>query len=128
MAPMGSGALAGYGSGAITGARGAVRNPTMVTLLTCATCGLYGMFAIYGMVSELKAYLNKEEIVPWQILVPVLGLIIALTKLPEWVTEAKQRAGSANPQSSGPVLYFLLLPYFLTKDLNEVWDPMGTSA
>lgn len=105
-----------------------VRNPVMVTVLTFVTCGLYGMIMFYTMLSELKAYLNKEEIVPWHIFVPILGLIVLLGKLPEWVTEAKQRAGSRNPQSAGPIMYFLLGPYFVTKDLNEVWDPMGTSG
>ena len=105
-----------------------VRNPVVVTLLTFVTCGLYGMIAFYMMLSELKAYLNKEEIVPWHIFVPILSLIVLLGKLPGWVTEAKQRAGSRNQQSSGPVLYFLLAPYFVTKDLNEVWDPMGTAS
>ena len=59
--------------------------------------------------------------------VPVLNIIILFTKLPGWVTEAKQRAGSRNPQSAGPIMYFLLAPYFLTKDMNEVWDPTGAS-
>ena len=99
-----------------------------MTLLTFVTCGLYGMIAFYMMLSELKAYLNKEEIVPWHIFVPILSLIVLLGKLPGWVTEAKQRAGSRNQQSSGPVLYFLLGPYFVTKDMNEVWDPMGTAS
>ena len=105
-----------------------VRNPVMVTLLTYVTCGIYGIIAFYSMMSELKAYLNKEEIVPWHLFVPVLGLIILLAKLPGWVTEAKQRAGSRNPQSAGPIMYFLLAPYFFTKDMNEIWDPMGTSS
>ena len=105
-----------------------VRNPVMVTLLTFVTCGLYGMITFYMMLSELKAYLNKEEIVPWHIFVPILSLIVLLGKLPGWVTEAKQRAGSRNQQSAGPIMYFLLAPYFVTKDLNEVWDPMGTAS
>jgi hypothetical protein len=100
----------------------------MVTILTFATCGIYGMVTFYMMLSELKAYLNKEEIVPWHIFVPVLSLIVLVGKLPDWVTEAKQRAGSRNQQSAGPVMYFLLAPYFLTKDLNEVWDPAGSSS
>jgi hypothetical protein len=53
---------------------------------------------------------------------------VILGNLPEWVSEAKQRAGSRNPQSAGPILYFLLLPYFFTKDMNEVWDPMGATG
>jgi hypothetical protein len=100
----------------------------MVTLLTFVTCGIYGMIAMYSMMSELKAYLNKEEIVPWHLFVPIFGLIVRLTKLPGWVTEAKQRAGSRNPQSAGPVMYFLLSPYFFTKDMNEVWDPTGAAS
>jgi len=110
------------------GSKPNVRNPVMVTVLTFLTCGLYGAIMLYMMLSELRAYLNKEEIVPWHIFVPILGIIVLLGKLPGWVTEAKQRAGSRNQQSSGPILYFLLYPYFVTKDLNEVWDPMGTSS
>lgn len=125
MVQAGSSALA---PGAQSERKPHVRNPVMVTVLTYVTCGIYGIIAFYSMLSELKAYLNKEEIVPWHLFVPVLGLIILLGKLPGWVTEAKQRAGSRNQQSSGPILYFLLAPYFLTKDLNEVWDPMGTSS
>jgi hypothetical protein len=112
---------------AAPGTKGKIRNPVMVTILCMVTCGLYGIFAIYAMMSELRAYLNKEEIVPWHIFVPILGIIVILGKCPGWVTEAKQRAGSRNPQSSGPILYFLLFPYFFTKDLNEVWDPTGAS-
>jgi hypothetical protein len=108
--------------------RPGVRNPVVVTLLTFVTCGIYGMVTFYMMLSELKAYLNKEEIVPWHIFVPVLSLVVLLGKLPDWVTEAKQRAGSRNQQSAGPIMYFLLAPYFLTKDLNEVWDPAGASS
>lgn len=119
---------AGGGGGYIAGSKGPIRNPMMVTLLAFITCGIYGIIAIYAMMSELKAYLNKEEIVPWHLFVPILGLIVILTKVPNWVTEAKQRAGSRNPQSAGPIMYLLLLPYFFTKDMNEVWDPAGTAS
>jgi len=105
-----------------------VRNPMVVTLLALVTCWIYGLVASYAMLSELRSYLNKEEIVPWHIFVPVLNLVVVLGKLPGWVTEAKQRAGSRNQESAGPILYFLLLPYFFTKDMNDVWDPVGTSS
>jgi len=128
MVQAGGAALApsGYGERAITQNKGSIRSPIAVTLLTFLTCGLYGMITFYSMMSDLRAYLNKDEIVPWHIFVPILGLIILLVKLPGWVTEAKQRAGSRNPQSSGPILYFLLAPYFFTKDMNEVWNPTGS--
>lgn len=127
MMQAGGAALAPQGY-AQPGAKGPIRNPIMVTVLTFVTCWLYGMITMYSMLSELKAYLNKDEIVPWHLFVPVLNLIVLLGKLPGWVTEAKQRAGSRNPQSSGPVLYFLLAPYFFTKDMNDVWDPTGASS
>jgi len=127
MVQAGGAALAPGGYAQAPG-KGPIRNPGMVTLLTMITCGLYGIFTFYSMMTELRAYLNKQEIVPWHIFVPILGVITILGKLPEWVTEAKQRAGSRNPQSSGPLLYFLLFPYFFTKDMNEVWDPMGASS
>jgi len=103
-----------------------LRNPLMVTLLCYVTCGIYGIVVMYSLMNELKQYLAREEIVPWHILVPILNLVVILAKLPGWVTEAKQRAGSRNPQSAGPLLYLLLLPYFFTKDMNEVYDPTAT--
>jgi hypothetical protein len=129
MVQAGGAALApqGYGQPAIAG-KGPIRSPIMVTVLFYVTCGIYGIFAFYSMLSELKAYLNKQEITPWHLFVPILGMIVVLGKLPGWVTEAKQRAGSRNPQSSGALLYFLLFPYFFTKDMNEVWDPTGAAS
>jgi len=126
MMPAGSAALA-PGGYALAG-KGPIRNPVMVTVLTVVTCFIYGIFTFYSMMNELKAYLNKQEIVPWHIFVPVLNWIVLFGKLPGWVTEAKQRAGSRNPQSAGGLLYFLLLPYFFTKDMNDVWDPTGASS
>jgi hypothetical protein len=109
------------------GTRGTIRNP-ITTLLFGMLCFVYAMVALYSMMKELRAYLGRDDIVPWHIFVPILNLIVILAKLPDWVTQAKQRAGSRNPQSAGPVLYFLLLLYFLPKDLNEVWDPAGTGG
>jgi hypothetical protein len=105
------------------GVRGKMRNPIACLLLAFFTCGIYGLIAAWTMMNELKAYLGKPEIVPWHILIPVYNLIVLIVKLPAWVTEAKQRAGSRNPMSAGPLLYLLLGLYFLPKDLNEVWDP-----
>jgi hypothetical protein len=126
MMPAGSAALApgGYAQAG----KGPIRNPVMVTLLTFVTCGIYGIFTFYSMMAELRNYLAKAEIVPWHIFVPILNWIVILAKLPVWVTEAKQRAGSRNPQSAGGLLYFLLFPYFFTKDMNDVWDPTGASS
>lgn len=112
------GAMAPRGA---TGPKGTVRNPLTVMVLSFVTCGLYGIFAFWGMLSELKAYLQKDEIQPIFMFIPLLNLLL-LFKLPDWVSEAKQRAGCQNPQSSGLILYWLFGIYFLPKDLNEVWE------
>jgi heme/copper-type cytochrome/quinol oxidase subunit 3 len=121
----GSGAMQGYGAPGMAGAGspGTLRNPVMVLVMSML-CGFYAMFALFSMLSELRAYTGKEEIVPWHIFIPIYNIVV-LIKSAEWVTEAKQRAGCRDPQSAGPLLYFLLSPYFMAKDLNEVWNPMG---
>ncbi len=126
MVPAGSGALAPV-SQSPTDTR--VRNPLMAFVVSFVTCGLYGLIMTFVMMAELKSYLNKEEIVPWHILIPFFNLFVLMVKVPDWVTEAKQRAGSRNPQSAGAIMYFPMWGiYFFTKDMNEVWDPMGTSS
>jgi hypothetical protein len=129
MVAAGAGAMQGYAPpGQPVGTRGTMRNPVMTLVLGYVTCGIYAAFAVYSMLKELRNYLGKDEIVPWHIFIPFWNYVVFLAKLPNWVTEAKQRAGSRNPQSAGPVLYFFLGLYFLPKDLNEVWDPAGTSG
>jgi hypothetical protein len=119
--PGAAGGFAPAGYAAPFAARGKVRNPFIVLLLACVTCGIYGMVWSYKSLAELRAYLTKAEIVPWHILIPILNIVVLLFKLPDWVTEAKQRAGARNPKSAGALLYFLLGWYFITTDLNEIW-------
>lgn len=118
MAPYAAPGMQAYGA---TGPKGTIRNPITVILLTFITCGIYGMFAFWSMLSELKAYLRKDEIQPIFMFIPVLNLI-QLIQLPGWVSEAKQRAGCQNPESAGLILYWLFGVYFIPKDLNEVWE------
>jgi hypothetical protein len=118
----GGAAVAPAGYASPFAARGKVRNPFIVLLLACVTCGVYGLVWSYKSLAELRTFLSKNEIVPWHILVPILNIVVLLFKLPDWVTEAKQRAGARNPKSAGALLYFLLGWYFITTDLNEVWQ------
>jgi hypothetical protein len=117
------GAMAGYGAAPMgaAGPKGKVRNPVMVLLLGMV-CFIYAFIQLWGMMNELKAYLGKEEIQAWHLLIPVWGMIVYIFKVPGWVTEAKQKAGCQNPQAAPWFLYWLLGLYFFPKDLNDVWQ------
>ncbi len=93
----------------------------MVLLLGYVTCQIYSFIQLWGMSKELNAFRQKNDINPIFFVIPILG-IIELWKLPAKVLEAKRLANVPNPQVPHPVLYLLLWPYFLTADLNEVWQ------
>jgi len=119
-APMGFGGAAPMAGG---GPKGQTRNP-MMSLLISWVCFLYALYVTYQMTCELKAYLNTEEITPWWAFIFPLNLMLLL-KLPGLVTEAKRRAGVANPEAGNLILYLFVTPYIMAKDLNDVWNPTG---
>jgi hypothetical protein len=111
--------------GAITATRshgpiGKDRNPLVVLLLSFATCGLYGIISLIGMLSELRAFRQKNDISILLFFIPIIQLIEIL-KLPEKVAEAQRMAGIQNPQVAHPVLYLFFGMYFFPADLNETW-------
>ncbi len=111
--------------GAITSTRshgpiGKDRNPLVVLLLSFATCGLYGIISLIGMLSELRAFRQKNDISILLFFIPIIQLIEIL-KLPEKVAEAQRMAGIQNPQVAHPVLYLFFGMYFFPADLNETW-------
>jgi hypothetical protein len=116
--PMGSGMAMGGQGGGMQGTRGQPRNPVAALVGSMFCCGI----PLYGMLNELKEYTKDESLQPWHLYIPILNLLMFL-KLPEIVTRAKQMAGSRNPQSESQVMYILLVPFALAKDLNQVWDP-----
>jgi hypothetical protein len=85
-------------------------------------CGFYALYQVFQMLNELKAFRGKDDINP---VLYVLLWIVFVWGVPAKVLEAKQMAGIPNPQVASPVLYFLLSPYFLAADLNEVWQAAG---
>ncbi len=105
---------------------GTTRNPIVVVLLS-SVCFIYGLVVFFGMLGELKAFRQKDDINAILFLIPILNLL-ELMKLSEKVTEAKKMAGCANPQAASPILYLLLGIYFLPADLNEVWQAAGGQA
>lgn len=100
---------------------GKMRNPVMVVVLTYVTCGLYGIVAIWTMLSELKAFRQKNDINPVLFLLPVISLLEML-KLPAKVLDAKRMAGVPNAQEPNVILYLFLGIYMLPADLNEIWQ------
>lgn len=108
-----------------SGSTGQTRNPTTVLLISFI-CAPYAIFAMFQMFGELGTYLGKS--IPWwQMFIPVLNLIFLFSTLPKLVAEAKQKAGSTTPVR-GAALYFLVGPYALAADLNDVWNPRGLPA
>ena len=116
MAPAGGGPPAAPGA---HGPIGATRNPILVFLLSA--CCFYYLFVFWGMLNELKAFRQKDDINPILFFVPILNLI-QMWGLPAKMLEAKQMAGVPNPSVSHPILYLLLGVYFIPADLNEVWQ------
>ncbi len=113
------------GSGPLgpVGPIGTERNPIMVLVLG-SLCFVYGIIQMLGMIKELKAFRQKDDINPLFLFIPILN-IITLWGVPEKVLEAKRMAGIQNPQVPHPILYLLLGAYFFPTDLNEVWKAAG---
>jgi hypothetical protein len=118
MGPAGGAMMAGA-----HGPVGQTRNPVM-SLVIGLVCGFYFLYLIWVEVNELKAFRGKDDINPILFFVPILNIIL-IWGLPEKVLEAKQMAGVPNANVSSPILYLFLWPYFLTGDLNEIWQAAG---
>jgi hypothetical protein len=74
-----------------------------------------------GMLRELVNYTEDKEFVWWPIFIPIYGIIVAVIKVPEQVTKAKQKAGIAQQKPTrGLVPYLLLFPWALASDLNDI--------
>jgi len=102
---------------------GQVRNPVM-SLVIGLVCGFYLLYLLWVEANELKAFRGKDDINPILFFVPILNIIL-IWGLPAKVLEAKQMAGIPNANVSSPILYLFLWPYFLTGDLNEIWQAAG---
>lgn len=118
--------MGGMGGGMPMGGFGPIgqtRNPIMQLVIGCI-CGFYLIYVLWVEINELKAFRQKDDLNPIMFLVPILNIIM-VWGLPEKVLEAKQMAGVPNAQVPHPILYLFLWPYFLTADLNEIWQAAG---
>jgi hypothetical protein len=120
------GVAAGGGAG---GPVGQTRNPVMVLLISMI-CFIYYLLSMFKMVEELQNYTGggPNAFPGWHLLIPYYNLYLMFVKMPKWVTEAKTKAGCSNPNSMGGFMYFLIAPYALAADLNQVWNPRGLPA
>lgn len=114
---------AGGGPPGAHGPIGTTRNPIMVLIIS-AICFIYFFIQLWGMINELKAFRQKDDLSPIMFFIPVLN-IIQLWGLPEKVLEAKQMAGVPNPTVPHPIMYLFLGLYFIPADLNEIWQAAG---
>ncbi len=111
------GAMAGPGQ------KPTIRNPIMTLIMICIP--IYGLIVYYGMIKELKDFTQDPGFMMWGWLIPCFNMYWMLLLLPAQVTKAKQMAGSQKPARS-ILLYWLIGPYALAADLNEVADPNWT--
>jgi hypothetical protein len=95
-----------------------------MTLLIGVLCFVYGIIEGLAMLKELMAFRGKQDVKLIYLIIPILGLI-ELWKIPPKVLEAKQMAGVHNAEVAHPILYLFLGLYFLSADLNEVWQAAG---
>jgi len=93
-------------------------------LVVGCICFVYALIQMWGMLNELKAFRQKDDLNPIFFFIPILGQI-ELWKLPEKVLDAKRMAGVPNPEVPHPILYFFLGLYFLPTDLNQIWQAAG---
>jgi hypothetical protein len=122
MIPAGGAPMQRVGGGS-HGPIGKTRNAVM-TLVLSFVCFVYYFIALWGEVNELKAFRQRDDLNPIFFLIPILNLI-ELWKIADKLLEAKRMAGVPNAQVQHPILYLLVWPYFLTEDLNEVWQATG---
>ncbi|MEB2325099.1 MAG: hypothetical protein OZ921_21475, partial [Sorangiineae bacterium] len=119
MVPAGGAPMGFPGGGGAHGPIGTTRNP-IVTFLISYVCFIYAIIQLIGMISELKAFRQKDDIPIIALFIPIWNLI-TLWGIPAKVLEAKQMAGVPNATVGHPILYLFLGLWFLPNDLNEVW-------
>ncbi|MGF1465830.1 MAG: DUF4234 domain-containing protein [Sandaracinaceae bacterium] len=111
--------------------KGEVRNPTVVWLLAVFLCGIYGLYYIYTVNTELKDYLNNEEINPVvELIIGFLCSPFALMRLGAHVQEAQRRAGIADAEDQGVsfAIWSLICGLGFRKvqeELNRAWEAGG---
>ncbi len=94
-------------------------------LLSLAGLVMFLYFSIV-MMFELKKFL-QEDFMWWLIFIPCINLYLACLVLPPLVTKAKQKAGAAG-EARSILWYFLVLPWALASDLNDIAQAGGGGA
>ena len=111
--------------------RGEVRSGALVWLLSLVTCGLYGLYWWYQAGTELREYLDDEDVNPLLDLVITLVCFLYALYLPfkygALIHRAQKRAGMTYAQDQS-VKFFLFqlccfgFGYFaMQEELNKVW-------
>lgn len=107
--------------GAPAGPVGQIRNPVTLFLISCI-CFLYGLSQMRTMEGELNRFLgrNQDGSILW-----FLFPLIPILSMPKLIGEARAKAGTTTQGNGSLIMYLLLGYYFLTKDVNEIWERLG---
>jgi hypothetical protein len=94
-------------------------------LTELAGCVFYFISAV-KMMGELRAITKADTLAWWGLLIPLYQLYVMLVVVPAEMTKAKQWLRVQEP-TRNVILYWLLFPYSLAADLNDVARAMPTS-
>ena len=114
--------------------KGEVRSPMQVWLFALLTCGLYGLYWWYLVATELKQYLERDDINPTNDL--IIGFLCGIymlylpIKYGKLIQEAQVKAGIANAEDPG--MKILLMMFVCSygyavgqEEMNKIWNPNG---
>jgi hypothetical protein len=78
-----------------------------------------GFISAVRMIGELKSVAQSQNLDWWMLLIPLFNLYVVLIVIPAEVTKAKQMLRVQQP-TRNVILYWLLSPYALAADLNDI--------
>jgi hypothetical protein len=81
--------------------------------------GVLGFISAVRMIGELKSVAQSQNLDWWMLLIPLFNLYVVLIVIPAEVTKAKQMLRVQQP-TRNVILYWLLAPYALAADLNDI--------
>jgi len=118
------------------GPKGEERNSVVWWLIGIVTCGIGLAYWIWKVESELKEFMQTDEINP--IIAPILTFVTGIGplyhawKMGEWMMKARQSVGLPAENKATKYIIFTFIAGLSVKmmqdDLNELWQQAGGGA